>query len=143
QNIPDYIKDRNLVFKFGDTQFTLAVAYGWGWFHTAGRLLSDYMHGEDGEKIAVKLAASLVENFSPMGNPVDEGDNETQFVPFQLQPTVAKIEVGPSVNLNSMGRELHPRKFSDSQPDSQLASRSVRGTIYQDLADFLDDATGG
>src|SRR5690606_38257671 len=33
--------------------------------------------------------------------------------------------------------------FSDSQPDSQLASRSVRGTIYQDLADFLNDATGG
>jgi orotate phosphoribosyltransferase len=142
-NIPDYVKDRNLVFKFGDTQFTMAVAYGWGWFHSFGRLMSDYMHGEDGEKIAVKLAASFVENFSPVGNPVDDGENETQFMPFQLLPTVPKMIIGPSVNLNSMGREIHPKRYSDSMPDSQLASRSVRGTVYQDLADYLNEVTGG
>jgi hypothetical protein len=143
EKVPDHVKDRNLVFKIGDSQVTIPVSYGWGFAHAFGRYMSDYMHGEDSSKIAIRLAGSFVENFSPVGNPVQEGDQSSQFSAFQLLPTIPKMIAGPGVNMNSFGGEIHPKRFSESVPDSQLATRATRSTVYQDLANFLNDSTGG
>ncbi|MCP5244887.1 MAG: hypothetical protein H6937_02505 [Burkholderiales bacterium] len=143
ENTPDYIKDRNLIFNFGDKQVTVPVAYGFGIFHAMGNYLSDLNHGADKSEIAVKLASGVFENFSVFGNPILENDEGNEIRLDQLLPTFPKIIMAPGINLDGLGRQIHPTKYQDSVPDSQLMWRSVRGTAYEDIAHFMNDITGG
>lgn len=144
ENTPDYIKDRNLIFNFGDKQVTVPVAYGFGIFHAMGNYLSDLNHGADKSDIAVKLASGMFENFSVFGNPIIEEDEGFSLkIVQQMSPTIMKIGLAPETNLDSLGRQIHPTKYQDSVPDSQLMWRSVRGTAYEDIAHFMNDITGG
>lgn len=144
QNIPEYVRDRNMIVKAGDTQIMIPVPYGFGWFHTIGQAMSDLFHGKDTYEVGLRVADSLIENFSVFGNPVaDEGDR-IQFDPTQLLPTHIKMITGPSINRDSFGRPIYPEDaFSPHKPDSQKVTRSVRGTVYDELAQFMNDATGG
>jgi len=143
KNIPDHLKHRNLIFNFGGSQFTVPVAYGWGFFHSMGNLLSDVLHGADIAKAAISLASSFLENFAVMGNPMKETDAGFELDLYQVAPTFIKTATGPSINEDSMGRQIMPTKFSDAVPDSQTMTRAVRGTLYQDIAEFLNESTGG
>lgn len=143
ENTPDYIKDRNLIFNFGDKQVTVPVAYGFGIFHAMGNYLSDLNHGADKSEIAVKLASGAFENFSVFGNPILENDEGNEIRLDQLLPTFPKIIMAPGINLDGLGRQIHPTKYQDSVPDSQLMWRSVRGTAYEDIAQFMNGITGG
>lgn len=143
RNIPDYVKARNLVLKFGDMQVTIPVAYGFGVFHSIGNAMSDLLHGVEPEKVSLEMATSVFENFSVFGNPLVEQDGKVEFRPEQLLPTIPKMAVAPSTNLDGLGRAIQPRKFKASTPDSQNMTRSVRGTLYADVAASLNDWTGG
>jgi len=143
ENTPDYIKDRNLIFQFGDKQITVPVAYGFGIFHAMGNYLSDLNHGADKSEIAVKLASGMFENFSVFGNPIVGDDGNTEIRMDQVLPTLPKLIMAPGINMDSLGRQIHPVKYQDSVPDSQLMWRSVRGTAYEDIAHFMNDITGG
>lgn len=143
ENTPDYIKDRNLIFQFGDKQITVPVAYGFGIFHAMGNYLSDLNHGADKSEIAVKLASGMFENFSVFGNPIVGDDGDTEIRMDQILPTLPKLIMAPGINMDSLGRQIHPTKYQDSVPDSQLMWRSVRGTAYEDIAHFMNDITGG
>lgn len=143
ENTPDYIKDRNLIFQFGDKQITVPVAYGFGIFHAMGNYLSDLNHGADKSEVAVKLASGMFENFSVFGNPIVGDDGDTEIRMDQVLPTLPKLIMAPGINMDSLGRQIHPTKYQDSVPDSQLMWRSVRGTAYEDIAHFMNDITGG
>lgn len=143
ENIPEYIKDRNMIFKIGDLQATVPVAYGFGMFHAMGNLMSDLNHGADKDQVAMRLVSAMFENFSVFGNPILEGEEGTEIRPEQLLMTIPKIVMGPSINLDGLGRPVHPTKYQESVPDSQLMWRSVRGTPYDDIATALNDMTGG
>jgi hypothetical protein len=145
ENTPDYIKDRNLIFQFADKQITVPVAYGFGIFHAMGNYLSDLNHGADKSEVAVKLASGMFENFSVFGNPIVGDDDNIETRLSQLSPTLMKLMFGPEMNRDSLGRQIQPDKASWNQsvPDSQNMFRSVRGTVYEDIAHFMNDITGG
>lgn len=138
KNTPDYIKDSNMVFGFGDKQFTLTLPYGYRIFHTLGNVIAEYASGGDGHKLGIRLASSLFSNFSPLGNPM-EGNVQG----FSLLPTIPKMALGPSVNQDSFGREISPKKYSDNKPDSQTMYRGTKGTVYSGAARALNAITGG
>lgn len=142
--IPEYVRDRNLVFGTGETQVTIPVPYGFGWFHSLGNALSDLQAGEDADKLALRLGSALLEQFTPVNTPfVDSGDR-TQLDMLAVSPTAVQMAVAPSVNRDSLGRTIAPEAFpGDSRPDSQRMFRTARGTIYEDVAYFLNDVTGG
>lgn len=136
--IPDYIKDSNIVVRFGDTQTTLPMPYGYKIFHTLGNVLSDASHGADGTKLGIRMASSVFANFSPAGNPM-EGETP----PFQLLPTAPKMILGPSVNENSFGNPIGPKRYNEAKPDSQMMNRATQGTAYDSVAETLNEVTGG
>lgn len=135
---PDGVKNRNLMLSFGQYQFTLPVPYGYGVFHALGNALSDYEHGRDGWEIGLSLTSTLLDNFSPFGNPL-EGEHG----PFQLIPTLPKMALGPSVNEDSYGRPIVPQRFNEAKPDAQLMNRRTKGTLADKAAQALNELTGG
>lgn len=139
KRIPGHIKDRNMVVMFGDQSLMLPIPYGYGIFYAVGNAVSDYLHGESGSKVGVRMASSVLENFSPVGNPIADG----RFTPFQLLPTIPKMALAPTINENSFGQQIMPKRFNDSKPDSQLMYRNTKGTLYDKTASGLNSLTGG
>jgi adenine/guanine phosphoribosyltransferase-like PRPP-binding protein len=138
KNTPAYLKDGNWILGFGDYQTTLTLPYGYRIFHTLGNVMSDFAHGADGNKLGIRLASAVFSNFSPVGNPM-EGD----LPGFQLLPTLPKMLLGPSVNEDSFGREIGPKRWNDANPDSQMMHRATKGSIYSGVAEGMNALTGG
>lgn len=145
QNVPDHVKDRNIIFNVGGKQILVPVPYGFGIWHAMGNYLSNLNHGADTSEIAVKLTSGMFENFSVFGNPIVDKDDETEIRLDQLLPTLPKLIMGPGINMDSLGRQIQPDKaiWNRSIPDSQNMTRSVRGTVYEDIANFMNEITGG
>lgn len=139
KRIPGYVKDRNIVFMFGETQFTIPVPYGYGVFHTLGNVISDVAHGESGWKAGIRLTDAMFSNFSPVGNPFPDGD----FKPLQLLPTSVKMAIAPESNENSFGSPIQPVRLNDFKPDSQNMNRTTKGTLYAQVAEGMNALTGG
>ena len=138
KRLPIHVKDGNWVIGIGDYQFTFPLPYGYRLFHTLGNVIDDYAHGVDGTKLGIRLASAMFDNLSPIGNPF-EGEHGL----FQLVPTIPKMILGPGVNENSFGGRITPMQYSDSKPDSQLMYRTTKGTLYDDIASTMNQATGG
>ncbi len=138
RRIPANLKDRNLIFGFGDTKFMLPVPYGYGIFHSLGNAISDTIHGQSGWKSGIRLTASLFDNFSPFGNPID-----SEHGAYQLLPTIPKMAMATSVNENNFGTPIMPDKWNASKPDSQTMWRNTKGTVYDDVAQLFNNLSGG
>jgi hypothetical protein len=138
KNTPAYLKDGNWIIGFGDYQVTLTLPYGYRVFHMLGNVMSEYAHGADGYKLGIRLASGVFANFSPIGNPM-----EGNLPGFQLLPTVPKMAIGPSVNENSFGQEIGPKRWNSAKPDSQMMYRSTKGSIYSSAAEGVNRLTGG
>lgn len=139
KNIPSHVRDRNMVFMVGDKQITIPVPYGFGVFHSLGNAVSDFVHGESGWKLGLRMMSAFSGNFSPFGNPLAND----KLSAFQLLPTIPKMALGPDQNENSFGAPLMPIKYSDAKPDSQNMYRSTKGTVYSALAEGMNELTGG
>ena len=144
KNIPDHVKDHNLIFKFGDLQYTIPVPYEFAPFHVLGNSISNAVHGESGWKSSMKVLKSLVDNLSPLGDPfAGEGKDGANL--FQITPTVVKIVLAPHENQNSFASPIQPEKnsFSKNKPDSQNMFRNTAGTTYAGAAEWVNEMTGG
>jgi hypothetical protein len=139
KNIPDHVRDRNMVIRFGEKIITIPVPYGFGVFHSLGNAVSDFVHGEDGWKLGIRMSSAVLGDFSPFGNPLAND----KLSAFQLLPTIPKMALGPDNNVNSFGAPIMPTKYSESKPDSQNMFRSSKGTIYSAIAEGMNDMTGG
>lgn len=137
------IKNRNLVFRYGEKSFiTIPLPYEYGSFVGIGYAMSDMLHGQFDQKSALNLASTIMDGLSPLGNPVtDEGLNEKSIT--QMLPTVAKLAIAPLTNLGSFGSNIAPTKFSETKPDSQNMFRGTKGSYYADVAQGLNEMTGG
>jgi predicted RNA methylase len=138
KRIPANLKDRNLIFGVGDTKFMLPVPYGYGIFHSLGNAISDVAHGQSGWKSGIRLVASMFDNFSPFGNPID-----SEHGAFQLLPTIPKMAMATSVNENNFGSPIMPDKWNASKPDSQTMWRNTKGTVYDDVTQLMNKLSGG
>lgn len=139
EQLPQHIKDTNLVFNAGKLQATVPLPYGYAMFWAMGNALSDIQNGESKSKVAIRLSDAMFNNFSPTGNPMEAG--EPSF--FDMAPTAGKMILSPELNKNSWGRELTPEKVNDAQPDSQNMYRNTKGTVYAHIAEGLNEVTGG
>jgi hypothetical protein len=143
--VSDYEKERNISIDIGGgTRITIPVAYGWSFFKDIGRAFAQIANGGDAEKISKKLTSSFLGNFSPIGNPIPNGEFSSDNALVAFAPTVTKPFVMPTVNKGAFGTPLMPvSPFKPNQPDSEKIYRKTRGTGYEDIAKGLNSITGG
>jgi len=137
--IPDFIKDRNIVTFVGEDMYLMPIPYGYGIFHVLGNVMSDAAHGEDLDKLGIRLAEAMFENFSPPGNPIPDGN----FSPLQIMPTAIKMALGVNANENGFGRPIQPIMYSKYKPDSENQYRKSKGSLYESVAKGMNELTYG
>lgn len=142
--IDDYTKERNVVIKHGDGWVKIPVPYGYGFFYNLGRAMADAQRKNDFGLVPWHLTASAIEELTPFGDVVtnsDEGFNLDQVFMGTL-PTALKIpgQVATNKQLFS-GSEIMPESpFDKSQPDRDKMWRTTKGTIYDEIAGYLEMA---
>jgi len=143
--ISDNEKERNISIDLGDGhRATIPLPYGFSFFRDIGRALAQVANGGDIEKISKKLASTFLGNFSPIGNPIPQGDLSSDNAIVAFAPTFAKPFIMPAVNKGSFGTPLMPDSpFKKSQPDSEKVYRKTRGGWQDIAAKGLNSLTGG
>lgn len=133
--IPDSVKDRNLIiFLGGKRHITIPMPYGFSFFVSMANRLDSVMHGESAEKASIRLASSLFENFSPVGNPI--GDDPKLENTLLLLPTALKILALPAANMTDFGGPMRP-EYREDQPDNEKMWRGTRGSLYDKAAQAI------
>lgn len=136
------VKSRSLAVAIGGKQFaTIPLPYEYGAFVTMGYAIADVLRGSRSPvEAALDVATAVIDAVVPFGNPMDDKGNIT---PFQVMPTIAKLGLAPTINENTFGAPLMPRKYTEAKPDSATMWRSTAGTQYDRITKFLNEATGG
>jgi len=147
--VPDYIKERNIVIMkslFGGEEgeyWNIPLAYGYNIFHVFGTSTEAMIGGgkpvmEEATKIALAAAGS----FSPIG--FQHSEDGSAMVLKNVAPTLLKPFVDLGVNENFMGGTIYNENFpfGTPKPDSAMSRRSTP-QYYKDIAEFMNDATGG
>jgi DNA repair protein RadC len=130
--IPDSVKDRNLIIPLGNKRkLTIPLPYGYSFFVSLANRLDAVMHGESAEKASIRLASSLFENFSPVGNPI--GDDPKGENLISMLPTALKMVLQPAFGINDFGGPMRP-EYNASQPDNEKMWRGTRGSLYDHAA---------
>lgn len=130
--IPDSVKDRNLIIPLGNKRkLTIPLPYGYSFFVSMANRMDAVMHGESAEKASIRLASSLFENFSPVGNPI--GDDPKGENLISMLPTAMKMVLQPAFNINDFGSPMRP-EYNASQPDNEKMWRGTRGSLYDRAA---------
>jgi hypothetical protein len=145
RRISGYTKDRNLVIPLADgDMIAIPVPYGYGAFWSLGNILSDLMHGDDGAKAGVRLASTIFEQFSPVGNPF-AGDEASAENILTMLPTALKPAMSIAMNRTELGRPVMPavQSWNPGQPDSQRMWHSTQGTIWEKAATSINAFLGG
>lgn len=135
--IPDYVKERNMIFMLGSggARITIPMPYGYNVFYLAGQQLAATIRGvrSPSEAIGSTLLAAL-DAFNPIGTAPTIGQ--------LLSPTLLDPVVQISENRTWYGGNVAPTKFDQSKPDSQnFWTDTPEG--YVDIARVLNEATGG
>jgi len=144
KEIPDNIKNKNLIFRIPGTKkyLTWDVPYGYGWFFSLGNAAYSAMLGEDPKKIAIRTAAGFLDNFSPVGNPLDASG---KVVPWELAPFEPfRNWLRFSNNRSTFGNPIMPEENQYSpKPDHMRMWRSTKGGYYDTMTQWMNDKTGG
>lgn len=150
RKIPDSVKNRNLVFRapwLEKGYFTLPIPYGYGFMATLGNAAYDLQRGREKSKVAVSLASSLFENFSPVGNPVGdklEARGLGELVPGAVGGELMRDAVRVMTNRSGLGGDIVPDSpFDRENPDHRRMYRGTKGRLYDTVATGLATATGG
>jgi N12 class adenine-specific DNA methylase len=144
EEVQEYEKQRNFLIKMNDLVAKVAIPYGYGFFSDIGRYAKEMQDGASADDVAYKLASSFMANFLPFNPLGDEPDYNTAMV--ELMPfEPIKWAVGIGLNNTGFGdRKIYPDdKFDEGKPDSAQMWRSTRGTVYEDISTYLNEATGG
>jgi hypothetical protein len=141
QKVPRNVKSRNLVVSLGGgKQITIPLPYEYGAFVGIGTAMNAWAHGKADHRTALDVAGAIIDGLSPLGNPVtDEGALQ----PLNMMPTMVKVLLAPTMNMNSFGNPIAPKKYDEHKPDSQNMWRGTKGSFYDTVATGLNAATGG
>lgn len=153
KKISDNVRDRNLILRTGeDTYISIPVPFGFGFFHTLGNTMFMAQRGENFNKLSVGVAANLLDHFSPVGNPLqgaqgwDKVDkrNFVNLVPGVGAGDLTRDAARMMVNRNAFGGDIVPdSKFDEGRPDNLRMYRGTKGSAYDAVTSFLNQATGG
>ena len=136
--LPEHTKAMNFVFMIGGQPVTIPMPYGYNFFASTGRKISEMMFRENYSpvKSAADLAAVFLDAFSPTG----QAGSALQFA----APTVADPFVQWAENRNFAGNPLRKDQnpFGPPKPEYQMGFKSTSAPAKW-LAEALNDTTGG
>jgi len=137
--VPEYIKDRNLVFMRGEGRRPLLfpMPYGWNVVNAVGRNAGAAMSGAiTPGRAAANTATALYNAFNPLGS---EADLVQVLSPTFLDPIVQDV-----MNRDFTGRAIRPERFPGQaeRPSSEMYYKNVP-PLARELAKRLNQATGG
>ena len=143
RRIPANIRNKNFIIRTGKgTYITWDIPYGYGWFFGIGNAAYEAYLGVDKKTIGIHLAAGFLDNFSPMGNPLDEkGSFEPQeLVPFEPLRDLMRFRA----NRTGFGGPIRPDSpYDQKKPDHLKMWRGSKGGAYAEATQWLNDVTGG
>jgi hypothetical protein len=135
--MPDYVKDKNLVFFGGPKPVTIPMPHGFNLPVVIGRLASAVARGDiKAGDAASSMAGAFAAAFNPIGG---ESDPVQQAMPTLLDPVAQHV-----TNKNFAGNPLRPEQpqFGPKKPDSELAFKTVN-PLANKFAKGLNKLTGG
>jgi len=138
-DVPEYVKERNLVIMRGKGEKPLLIPmpYGFNVIYTAGRQAAALTAGavKPGEA-AMNTGSALVNAFNPLGS-------ESNLVQI-LSPTALDPLVQDVMNKDFAGRNIRPEQFptETKKPDSELYFKNV-SPVARELSKLLNEKTGG
>jgi hypothetical protein len=138
-DIPEFIKSKNLIFMRGEGQkpILFPLPYGFNVLHSAGRQM---VAGAQGAVTPVRAATNvvggLVNAFNPLGG---ESDLVQVLSPTALDPIVQDV-----MNRDFTGKPIRPERFpgSPEKPSSEQYFKNV-SPVVREIAKGLNKATGG
>lgn len=136
--LPEHVKSMNFVFMVDNRPVTIPMPYGYNFFASVGRKMSEAIFRENYSpvKSGVDLASVFLGAFSPVG----QAGSMLQYA----APTVADPLIQWAENKNFAGnplrREQHP--FGTPKPEYQMGFKSTSAPAKW-LTEALNDATGG
>lgn len=137
-NIPDWVKDHNLIVMLpdGEHYFMPPLPYGYNIFHAIGRNLGSLFYGKDPLEASQAIVHAVLDAFNPLGG-------ATSIAQF-LSPTLTDPLIQQAENLSHFGTPIKPSQspFGPPRPESALYWSSVN-PLAKDVATWLNDATGG
>jgi diguanylate cyclase (GGDEF)-like protein len=138
-DIPEYIKGRNLVFMRGEGQkpILFPLPYGFNVLHTAGRQMVAATSGAvTPVRASANVLSGLANAFNPLGG---ESDLVQVLSPTALDPIVQDV-----MNRDFTGKPIRPERFpgSPEKPSSEEYFKNV-SPVAREAAKMLNKATGG
>lgn len=136
--LPEHTKSMNFVFMVGGQPVTIPMPYGYNFFASTGRKISEMIFRENYSP--VKSAADLASVFLGAFSPVGQAGSGLQFV----APTVADPFIQWAENKNFAGNPLRKEQnqFGPPHPEYQMGFKSTSAPAKW-LAEMLNDTTGG
>ncbi len=143
--IPDYEKERNMIIMNpnGRDYFKIPLPYGFNIFSNAGTMLTEVSTGErevgDG---TLFMIGSIINSFVPVS--FSSSNDWDKKVVKGVTPTVMKPFIELAANEDYFGSTIYNENlpFGAKKPQSSIGRRST-WSGYKDLAEFLNEATGG
>lgn len=136
--LPEHTKAMNFVFMLDGQPVTIPMPYGYNFFASTGRKVSEMMFRENYSpvKSAADLAAVFLDAFSPTG----QAGSALQYV----APTVADPFIQWAENKNFAGNPLRKEQnpFGVPKPEYQMGFKSTSAPAKW-LAEALNETTGG
>jgi hypothetical protein len=126
----------------GDKTVSLPLSYGLiGFAHYLGRSIAKVAKGEDIGMQSLRLASALLTNALPI-NPIPNPDKvDVANTVIGVAPTAIELPLQVALNRNAFGSMMMPDYNND--PDAYKTFRGTRGSVYADVAAFLNESTGG
>lgn len=143
----DDLEDENqninaMRFRVGDKTVSIPLSYGLiGFSYYAGRSAMRMVMGEDISQQTLQLTSALLTN-TMFINPIPNADKiDLPNAVIGMSPTAIEFPLQVALNRNSFGSMMMPDYNND--PDAYKTFRGTRGSVYADVAEFLNESTGG
>ncbi|MGL1834735.1 LPD38 domain-containing protein [Rhodocyclaceae bacterium SMB388] len=142
EKVGPFAHERFLHIWKGDGWARIPIPYGYGFFVTLGRQLQAIEAGGDPTAASLRIAESLVGEFTIWGGAADPDGDERNIL--FLAPTLVQIPGAVLINRTGLGSPIYPEsKFDESKPDNQKMWRATQGTAWATTARELNAITGG